>query len=59
MYRGTMKFITGMGAGMVAGAIVLAAGSKRMKGGKRFRRNAGKTIHAVGDLIDNVQYMFR
>lgn len=60
MYKGTMKFISGIGAGMLAGAAVVTVGSKMMKGkNKHFKRSAGKTIQAVGDLIDNVQYMFK
>lgn len=60
MYKGTMKFVSGIGAGMLAGVAVATVGSKMMKGkNKHFKRNAGKALHTVGDLIDNVQYMFK
>jgi len=60
MYKGTMKFISGIGAGMLAGVAVVTVGSKMMKGNnKHFKRNAGKALHTVSGLIDNVQYMFK
>ncbi len=59
MYKQTMCFIKGIGAGMVAGVAVYAVGSKMMKDNRRVRRSANKAMNAVNDLMDNVVTMFR
>ena len=60
MAKTSMGFARGMGAGIAAGMTVGIVGAKMMTGDKRhMKRNAGKAVHAIGDLIDNVQYMFR
>ncbi len=59
MYRQTMGFVRGIGAGMVAGVAVYAMGSKMMKDNRHFRRNANKAMHAVNGMVDNVVTMFR
>lgn len=58
MYRQTMGFMRGIGAGMVAGVAVYAVGAKMMKDNKRLRRNANKAMHAVSGMMDNVTTMF-
>lgn len=60
MARSTMGFARGMGAGIAAGMTVGIVGAQMMLRDKRhFKRNAGRAVHAIGDLIDNVQYMFK
>ncbi len=59
MYKQTMGFIRGIGAGMIAGVAVYAVGSRMMKDNRHFRRNANKAMHAVNDMMDNVVTMFR
>ncbi len=59
MYKQTMGFIKGVGAGLVAGAVVGAVSSQKMKKDRRFKRRAGKAMKSVGQVVDNVQYMFK
>lgn len=59
MTRGFTGFVKGVGAGMVAGMAVAATSSMLMKSNKGVKKNAGKAIRAVGDLIENVQYMMK
>jgi hypothetical protein len=60
MAKTSMGFAKGIGAGIAAGMTVGIVGSQMMMRDKRhFKRNAGKAVHAIGDLIDNVQYMFK
>ena len=54
-----MGIAKGVGVGMLAGAAVVAVGSKMMKDKKHLKKNVGKAAHAVGDLIDNMGYMFK
>jgi hypothetical protein len=54
-----MGFIKGVGAGLVAGAVVGAVSSQKMKKDRRFKRRAGKAMKSVGQVVDNVQYMFK
>lgn len=59
MYKNTMGIVKGVGVGMLAGAAAVAVGSKMMKDKKHLKKNMGKAAHAVGDLIDNMGYMFK
>ena len=59
MYKQTMGSIRGVGAGIVAGAIVGAIGAKKMKNDRRFKKRADKTLRSMGQVVDNVQYMFK
>ncbi|XOQ48535.1 MAG: DUF3918 domain-containing protein [Eubacteriales bacterium] len=59
MYRETMGFVRGMGAGMLAGITAIAVGSRMMKDNRKFRRNANKAMRAVNGMFGNVQSMFR
>lgn len=58
MRQQAMGFIKGIGAGLVAGVAIAAVSSKRMRNDRGFRRRADKTMHAVGDLLDNMQDIF-
>jgi hypothetical protein len=59
MYKETMGFVKGIGTGMVAGIAVASIGNRMMKDNKHMKRNTHKAIHAVGNLLDNVEVMFR
>jgi hypothetical protein len=59
MYKQTMGFIKGMGAGIIAGAVVSAVGAQKMKKDRRFKKRADKAMKTVGQVVDNVQYMFK
>ncbi|OJU13652.1 MAG: hypothetical protein BGN88_06495 [Clostridiales bacterium 43-6] len=59
MSRGLSGFIKGVGTGMVAGMAVAATGSMLMKSNKGIKKNAGKAIKAVGDFVENVQFMMK
>lgn len=59
MYKSAMGFMRGIGTGLIAGMAIAAMGSKMMNGNKRFRRRSNKTMRAVGELMDDVQNMFR
>ena len=59
MSRGTMGLMKGIAVGVAAGVAVGAIGKTVFANNKRFRRQAGKTVRAIGDIVDNVQYMFR
>ena len=40
---------------MAVGAAAIAIGSKVMKSNKSLKKDAGKAMHAVGELISDVQ----
>lgn len=52
----------GIGMGMLAGAAVAAISTKAMSGthkNKQMKKNAGKAIHTVGNLIGDVEKMLK
>ena len=51
--------IKGVGGGLAAGMAVGFIGGQMMKNSKQMKKKAGKAMHAVGDLFENVQYMFK
>ena len=59
MSRGTMGLMKGMAIGIAAGVAVGAVGKTVFGNNKRLRKQAGRTVRAIGDIVDNVQYMFR
>lgn len=59
MYKQTMGMVKGIGVGMVAGAAVVGVGSMMLKDKKHLKKNAGKAMHAVGELINNVDFLFK
>lgn len=63
MYKHTMNVAKGIGMGVLAGTVVAAIGTKAMNGGHRksshMRKNAGKAIHTVGNLIGDVEKMLK
>ena len=60
MYKETMGFVKGLGAGLLA---VTAVGSQMMKKDTRLRRSVNKAMHAVGSaantMVGSVEHMFR
>ncbi len=63
MYKQTMNAVKGIGMGVLAGTVVAAIGTKAMGGRgrkmKEVKRNAGKAIHTVGNLIGDVEKMLK
>ncbi len=58
--KSTMKFVKGMGAGMAAGMIAGAVGSSLVRINKKgLKKKASKAMKAVGDVVENVQYMMK
>jgi len=57
--RGFKGFMKGIGTGLAVGAFVGAAANMMMRDSKKFRRGSGKVVRAVGDLVENVQYMMK
>lgn len=63
MYKTTMNAMKGIGLGMLTGAAVAAIGTKAMNGknktAKQVRKNAGKAIHTMGTLLNDVEKMVK
>lgn len=55
MSKNATGVVKGIGAGMVVGCM----GSQMMKNEKQMKKKASKAINAVGDLIENAQYIFK
>ena len=59
MQNGSMTFIKGLGAGMIAGAAALAVGKVVLKEQKNIGKGSAKLVKAVGEFVDGVQTMFK
>ena len=59
MKKKGMGLVGGIGVGMISAAALGLAGTQLLKNNQRVKKSAGKAIHAVGDFVDNVQYMFK
>ena len=59
MQKGTMNFIKGMGAGMIAGAAVTMLGKSVMDNGHSITKGSAKIVKAAGGFIDGIQTMFK
>ena len=59
MQKGTMNFMKGMGAGMIAGAAVTMLGESVMDNGHSITKGSAKIVKAAGDFIDGIQTMFK
>lgn len=57
MRQQAMGFLKGVGAGMVAGAAIAVMNGKMMKSNRNYRRNANKTMRAMGELFGTIQGM--
>lgn len=58
MQNGSMTFIKGLGAGMVAGATALVVGKAVVKDKKNISKGSEKLVKAVGEFVDGVQTVF-
>ena len=58
MTKGFSGFMKGIGMGVAVGCVAGAMGSKAMHGKKRLKKNVGKALRNVGELVDNVTGMF-
>ncbi len=63
MYKQTMNAVKGIGMGVLAGTVVAAIGTRAMNGGHKkmghMKKNAGKAIHTMGNLIGDVEKMLK
>ena len=58
MQNGSMNFIKGLDAGMVAGAAVTLVGKSLLKDQHNVTKGSAKLVKAAGEFIDGVQTMF-
>lgn len=59
MTRGVSGFMKGIGMGIAVGCIAGAVGNSYMHSNKKgIKKNVGKALRNVGDLMDNVTSMF-
>ncbi len=59
MYNRTVKAAKWVGIGLAAGMATYYVGNKIACNKKCIKRKADKAIHAMGEIIDGVQYMFK
>ena len=59
MNKNTIGLMKGIGTGLAAGMMVGYVGSQLMSNQKQVKKKASKAAHAVGNLIDDVQYIFK
>lgn len=59
MYRSMMCFAKGVGTGLLACAVVTILSSRAMKKSRHFHNKTHRVLNAAGDLVHNVQDMFR
>lgn len=57
--KNTMNVVKGVGAGLVAGAVVGYVGSQMAKNPKQTKKKAKKAVGAVSGMLDNVQAMLK
>lgn len=48
-----------IGSGIATGMFLGLMGSQLFNNKKQLKKKAGNAMHAMGDLLDNVQYMFK
>lgn len=59
MYKRSMTMTKGVCIGVLAGAAVAVVGTQMMKDKKHLKKNANKALHAMGELVGNVEGMFK
>lgn len=59
MYKKTMNAAKLIGIGAAVGMVTYCVGSKMSSNKKCIKRKAGKAIHAMEDIVDGIQYMFK
>lgn len=52
-------YAKGIATGIAVGTAVGAIGGRLMNNKKAVKKNAGKALRAVGDFLENVQYMMK
>ena len=57
--KNVMGVVKGIGTGLAAGMAGGFVGGQMVKNQKQVKRKANKAMHAVGDLFENVQYLFK
>ena len=58
MQKGSMSFVKGLGAGMVAGAAAVVVGKVMLEDHKNISKGSAKLVKAVGEFVVGVQTMF-
>lgn len=59
MSRGIMKFVKGMGLGVVVGCVAGAVGNQYMHSGKKgLKKNVNKALKNMSELVEEVSQMF-
>lgn len=59
MQKSFGQFMKGMGMGVALGCTAGVVGTCYMKKNKKgVKHNAGKALHSIGDLLENVTDMF-
>ncbi|MBQ1204188.1 MAG: hypothetical protein II363_03790 [Clostridia bacterium] len=59
MRKNIGQFMKGMGMGVALGCTAGVVGTCYMKKNKKgVKHNAGKALHSIGDLLENVTDMF-
>ena len=59
MQKSFGQFMKGMGMGVALGCTAGVVGACYMKKNKKgVKHNAGKALHSIGDLLENVTDMF-
>ena len=59
MVKNTMSVVKGVGAGLIAGAVVGYVGSQMKQQPKKTKKKAVHAVNAVESLLDNVQAMLK
>jgi len=52
-----MGVMKGLAIGLAAGAAIGAVGKMAMGNHRTTKKKAGRTVRALGDIVDNIQYM--
>lgn len=59
MNKSNMCILKGLGIILIAGIAIGCVGNKMMHRKKCLHKKANKAVHAMGDLVENVQHMFK
>ena len=59
MKKQAMNVAKSIGAGVATGMIVGFVGSKMIGNDRRSRKKARKTLDSVGQVIDDIKYIFK
>ena len=59
MYKRSVTITKGVCIGVLAGAAAAVVGTHLMKDKKHLKKNAHKAMHAMGELVGNMESMFK